>query len=380
MMSHYFYDWVKVSQVHHGVEIPQLGDIVIETWDTRSGELVSTRQPFYHYQGSYSSQITIQIRGNEVIFDGNISRLDRIDNLYGFHSLDQAMLAINTVLAEHGLPPFTKSKRSTLAQSSDGKDAFIADGARFQRLDVTTNIAVGKGNINAYLKMLATQKVGHYLPHLWDDEKSVTWQSRIKGATRLLFHKAYDKAHDLLLHTLPKIKRCCGEDSKEYQYVLDLIKYCEEQGIVRLEQELKNEFLKRYGLNYWGLFEEAEIMKIHSRFLALDEQVKVTALDLESISEALVRAGACDSIRSANITAIHAINWKEGRVFNGKESAYKQHRARLRKIGLDIAIPYKNNRHNVVTFVRERREVIVNKQLTPPSWYDMPCHLRVVGQ
>lgn len=379
-MSHSFYDWVKVSQVFHGVEIPQLGDIVIETWNTKTGEQVSTRQPFYHYQGSYSSQIVIQIRGNEVIFDGNISRLDRTDNLYGFTSLDEAMIAINRVMAEHGLPPFTKSTRSTLAQSSDGLQCFIADGARFQRLDVTTNIAVGKGNINAYLKMLATQKVGHYLPHLWDDEKSVTWQSRIKGATRLIFHKAYDKAHDLLLHTLPKIKRSCGEDSKEHQYVLDLIKFCEEQGIVRLEQELKNEFLKRHGLNYWGLVEEADIMRIHQKFLELDEAVKVTAIDLESISEALVRAGACNSIRSANITAIHAINWKEGRVFNGSERSYKTHRARLRKIGLDIAIPYKNNRHNVVTFVREQRQVTVNKQVTPPSWYKMPCHLKVVGQ
>lgn len=378
-MSYSFYDWMKVSQVFHGVDIPQLGDIVIETWNTLTGEQVSTKQPFYHYKGSYSSQITIQIRGNEVIFDGNISRLNRTDNLYGFTSIDQAMIAINSVMAEHGLPLFTKSTRSTLAQSSDGEQCFIADGARFQRLDVTTNISVGKGNINAYLKMLATQKVGHYLPHLWDDEKSVTWQSRIKGATRLLFHKAYDKAHDLLIHTLPKIKRSCGEDSKEYQYILNLIKYCEEQGIVRLEQEFKNEFLKRHCLHYWGLFDEADIMKIHEKFIQMDEAVKVTAVDLESISEALVRVGACNSIRSANITAIHAINWKEGRVFNGSDISYKRHRARLRKIGLDIAIPYKNNRHNVITFVREKRQVTVNKNLTPPNWYHMPTYLRVVG-
>lgn len=378
-MSYSFYDWVKVSQIFQGVDIPQLGDIVIETWNTKTGEQVSTKQPFYHYQGSYSSQIVIQIRGNEVIFDGNISRLNRKDNLFGFSSIDQAMQAINIIMHEHGLPSFTRSTRSTLAQSSDGKQCFMADGARFQRLDVTTNISVGKGNVNAYLKMLATQKVGHYLPHLWDDEKSVTWQSRIKGATRLLFHKAYDKANDLLIHTLPKIKRLHGEDSNEYKYILRLIKHCEEQGIVRLEQEFKNEFLKRHGLNYWGLFKESDIMTLHDKFLKLDQAVKVTAIDLESISEALVRVGACPSIRSANITAIHAINWKEGRVFNGSEISYKRHRAKLRKIGLDIAIPYKANRHNVITLVREKREVIVKKDVAPPSWYEMPRLLKVVG-
>lgn len=376
-MTTFFYDWIKVTQVHN-VQLPVVTDIVINTVECATGEITSTRQPSFFYQGSYSSNVKIQVRGNEITFDGNISRLGRIDNLYGFDSIDKAMSAINSVLAVYGLPPFTKTTEATLAQSSDGQSALIANGAVFKRLDITTNIAVGKDNVNAYLKSLSTQKMGHYMPHLYDNEKTIDWKSSKRGATRLVYRKVYDKAHDLHLHLKPKIKRSCGEDSKEYQYILDVINFCEQQGIVRFEQELKSEFLQRQGLNYWGLMKEADIMKLQDEFLKLDEQLKVTAIDYESIAEALIRVGVCNNTRSANITAMHAMDWKAGRIFNGSERTYETHRARLRKIGLDIAIPFKEDRH-CLTIIKRKEAIIVNKSPEIPTWYKMPSHLRLVA-
>ena len=375
MMSHCFYDWIKVTQVHN-CELPVVTDIVINTVECATGEIISTKQPYFMHEGSYSSTVKIQVRGNEITFDGNISRLGRIDNLYGFDSIDKAMYAINSILAVYGLPPFTKTTKVTLSQTSDGKHALMADGAVFKRLDITSNISVGKGNINAYLKSLSTQKCGHYAAHLY--EKTVDWKAAKKGNTRLVYRKVYDKAHDLKIHLKTKIKRSFGEDSKDYKYLIDLINYCEEQGIVRFEQELKAEFLQRHGLSYWGLMKEADIMKLQADFLKLDEQLKVTAIDYESISEALVRVGACPSIRSANITAMHAMDWKAGRLFNGSVRGYERHRAKLRKIGLDIAIPYKKDRHGL-TIVKREEVVVVNKNPVLPDWYRMPNHLRLVA-
>lgn len=372
----FFYDWIKVSQEHSCV-LPQVADIIIDTIDVTTGERVASKQPPFMHEGSYSTKIKIQIRGQTVTLEGNLSRFNRLDNLFGFSSLDQMMMLANSILAEYGIPSFTKCTRVDFRQTSDGNNSLIADGAYFQRLDITTNIAVGKGNIHAYLRSLSTQKAGHSIGYLYPNGQTVDWRTE-KGGARLIYRKAYNKAHDLKLNLLNKVKRVFGDQSKEHKKVLQLIEYCEEQGIVRFEQELKREFLQREGCYYWGLFEESKFMNIQQLFLNLDNQLKVTAIDYESIIEALLKNGICNSVYAASTTAIHAMDWKLGRVFQGKTRAYEKHRARLRKIGIDIAIPYDKERHSLTIVTREE-VVVVNKNITPPSWYQMPSHLRAVA-
>ncbi|OWP50069.1 phage/plasmid replication domain-containing protein [Pseudomonas nitroreducens] len=46
------------------------------------------------------------------------------------------------------------------------------------------------------------------------------------------------------------------------------------------------------------------------------------------------------SVPSANATFVYAVRWREGATFDLSKSAVKVHRARLRKLGIDIARPY----------------------------------------
>ncbi|WP_259642164.1 phage/plasmid replication protein, partial [Pseudomonas syringae] len=53
-----------------------------------------------------------------------------------------------------------------------------------------------------------------------------------------------------------------------------------------------------------------------------------------------VSQGICSGEASANATMVYVFMWMEGQSFDLSKSAVKVHRARLRKIGLDIGKPY----------------------------------------
>lgn len=61
---------------------------------------------------------------------------------------------------------------------------------------------------------------------------------------------------------------------------------------------------------------------------------------LLEIQPLLLEKGIVNSIAAANATLVYAIQWMEGVEFDLSKSAVKVHRARLRKIGLDIGKPF----------------------------------------
>ncbi|MFQ1018192.1 phage/plasmid replication protein [Gilliamella sp. BG7] len=60
-------------------------------------------------------------------------------------------------------------------------------------------------------------------------------------------------------------------------------------------------------------------------------------MDFETVAEQLIRCGVVDTTRSANTTAMYALQWMHGQTFDFRKSQVQIHRARLRKIGIDIA-------------------------------------------
>ncbi|MCL7679555.1 phage/plasmid replication protein, partial [Klebsiella pneumoniae] len=104
-------------------------------------------------------------------------------------------------------------------------------------------------------------------------------------------------------------------------------------GVVRFEQKLKSRYLQRNHLIYWGLSDYSILNKLHDDFLALDKKLMVTSMDFETISEHLISEGIVDSTRSANTTAMYAIQWMHGHSFDFSKTQVQTHRARLRKIG-----------------------------------------------
>ncbi|MFP3334312.1 phage/plasmid replication protein, partial [Pseudomonas sp. SIMBA_064] len=116
---------------------------------------------------------------------------------------------------------------------------------------------------------------------------------------------------------------------------------------------------------------------IHNEFLAIDERMKVTAMDIATISEQLIAEGIVDTTRAANTTAMYAIQWMHGQAFDFQKSQVQTHAARLNKIGINIRNACDTSRFAPV-FVRQCREV-VKRELPVPAWYRRPVHLKLVA-
>ena len=174
---------------------------------------------------------------------------------------------------------------------------------------------------------------------------------------------------------MTKIKNRFSEQSQEYKYITDLISFCKEQGVVRFEQKIKPRYIQKHKLNYWGLSDYSVLHKLHSDFLDLDKKLSVNAMDFETISDHLVSSGVVETTRAANTTAMYAIQWFHGHIFDFNKKAVQTHRARLRKIGIDIAQKCNVSKFSPV-IVKQTREIKV-KEGVAPSWYVRPSHLRV---
>jgi len=365
-----FIDWLTVSQ-EFDHDLPVVCDVFTVTVDAHTGEHLTTRQPRFKHKGSFSSLIMVSVQGRKVRVEGNPSRINRLDNLFGLPTVGQCLAVYNGILAEYGLPPFTPCTRIEYRQGEEGSRAQVwSDGCCIERIDLTTNVGVGEGNVLAYLRGLSSQRIGHSIGYLFPNGRTVDWTAsgKRKGGARLQYRKGYDKAFELAQNLLPKIKRLFGEHSDEYRYVCQVRDYCATHGVVRFEQELKAEFLTREGLRFYGLFDESRFLTIHDEFLRTDERLQVTAMDLQTISQTLISKEICSSVLAANTTAMYAYNWMHGQTFDFSKSSVKTHRARLRKIGIDIANQCDHSRFTPV-IVAQAREVTKTFDLPVPSWY-----------
>jgi len=374
-----FTDWLTISQEHEDIP-PQVSDVYVVTHDAKTNEPLALRQPMFQHEGSFSSSISIKVTNKTIQVSGNPSRYNRMDNLFGLTSIDQCVSVFNHILREKGLPVFTKCTEFYHSKRGD-QQLLGANGASIQRLDITTNTAVGKGNVLQYLKALSTIKVGHSIGFLYPNGRTTTWQTE-QGKARLQGRKAYDKAYEIMVHLVKDYKRTYGENSPEYNYALQLKNYCEEEGVARFEQRFGAELLQRLGLKWWGLdFSEIKLHQLHNEFLNIDSTLQVNAMDFETIAQRLLTLNIVDTTRAANTTAIYAQQWMHGHVFDLSKSQVREHRARLRKIGIDIGQPFDITRHGAISpiIVTRNEPIRINKSLTPPSWYQMPNHLYAVA-
>lgn len=374
-----FIDWLTVSQ-EHDHDLPVLGHVLRVTIDATTGEKLAVSQPGFKHESSHSTKVEIFVNGRTVRIKGNPSRIGRLDNLFGFTTIEQCLTVYNGILAQYGLPPFTRCTGVSYRSGEDGsKVRMITDGAVIERIDLTTNATVGQGNVDAYLRGISCQRLGHSIGYLYPNGKTVVWTPTggEKGG-RLQYRKAYDKAHEFARHTLRNTARLYGEGSVEYKKAQRIHEFAIEQGIVRFEQELKSEYLKREALAFWGLFDEERFKTIHEEFLSVDQRLQVTALDMMTIADKLMEKGICKSRQSANSTASVAYLWMQGSAFCGSKRQFETHAARLNTIGINIRNACDTTRFAPV-FVREAREITVAKVLHMPSWYERPNHLQLVA-
>jgi len=370
-----FIDWLTVSQEHLH-DLPFVCDVFTLTIDANTNEVLSTRQPRFKHEASFSTSVTISVQGRKIRVEGNPSRVGRLDNLFGYTTIEQCISVYNALLREYGLPGFTRCTRLDIRTGASGANSGdrIADGAKIERIDLTTNVSVGSGNVVSYLRGVSSQRIGHSIGFLYPNGRTVTWTPKGNGkGGRLQYRKAYDKAFEMDQNCLPKIKRLFGDESEEFKYVKQVRDYCAEQGVVRMEQELKSELLQREALCYWGLFKESRLNELHDEFLGIDEKLKVTAMDMMTIAEQLLQDGIVSSRQAANSTASCAILWMHGQTFDFSKSQTKTHAARLNRIGINIRNACDTSRFAPV-FVRQCREV-TKSTLSVPAWYKRINHL-----
>ncbi len=374
-----FIDWLSIHQ-DFDFQLPLIGDRAHIVIDTDTGEQLATRQPTRKHLGSYSTSINIRISGNRLSVDGNPSRINRMENLFGFTSLDQCVDCYNEILSSLGLPIFTKCTKVWLACGNDGeKVRTVSDGAVLTEYHITSNRCVGQNCEDDYLRGISTLPYRNSIPRLHTNGKTCDWLSKKGKGGALIYPSIYNKAYELSLHTLPKLKKQFGIDSPECTYLLNVINHCQFHGVVRFEQKLKSAFLRRENLNHYGLFDESRLRPIHEEFLNLDKKLQVEAMTLESITDKLLREHICDNTKAANTTTLYAIQWMHGHKFDFNKSQVKTHRARLRQIGIDIALPCDLSKFSLVT-VRWSHAIEI-KNLYIPDWYKKPQvnHLKLVA-
>ena len=139
-----FFDWLTAHQ-DFDYQLPLIGDRAFIVIDTETSEQLQVKTPAINHEGSFSTQLQIRISGNRLTVSGNPSRIDRLDNLFGFSSLDQCFAVYNRILRSYGLPEFTKCTRILLGQQSSDKVARYSDGAVITEVHITSNKAVGQG-------------------------------------------------------------------------------------------------------------------------------------------------------------------------------------------------------------------------------------------
>lgn len=374
-----FFDWIKAYQ-EYDYDLPQVGDVICRRFDAETEALLSTSVPAFFAEGSYCTTFRIHVCGRRITVDGNPSRINRLDNVFGIDSLDGCFRVINALLAEYGLPPMTRC--TSIQRLQDG--SALANGAVFQRLDLTSNFYVGQGNERAYMRAISSQRYRNSIAYLYPDGNTCVWTPKGgEKAGRLVYPGNYAKAAELDAHLLPKVKRTFGEDSDEFRYVRDLRDWCSSVGMVRSELKCRSEFLKREGLQFWGLFDERKLVEIHKGFLMVGSRLEVTTHDEMTVAQELLANGYAKTAKAAQTTATYVMLWRSGQAFDFNKRQVQEHRARLRKINIDIAIPYDQTRHGTVfTFTRNIREVAVTFDADIPAFYRpavVPRHLQLVA-
>ena len=373
-----FFDWLKIEQ-DFGYQLPLIGDfgyvgIHIDTGEQQEG----IRTPAYKHEGSFCDSVLIKINGSILTMSGNPSRWGRVENLFGLPTVESCVEWFNRILISLDLPKFTKCTQVFYGQSEDGtKVKKFSDGAIIKELHITENRAVGRGNVEHYISGLSTLNYRNSIARLHTNGETVDWLSK-QGNANLIYPSVYNKAYELELHSLVKIKNKFGEQSQEYKKLLKVIDFCKEQGVARFEQKLKSRYLQKENLNFYGLSDYSKLKKLNDEFINIDEKLKVTAMDFETISETLLNAGIVDTVRSANTTAMYALQWSHGQVFDLSKRQIKEHRSRLRKIGIDIARKCDLSKFSPVKVVSTREIQVSN--LIVPDWYKLPnYHLKLVA-
>jgi hypothetical protein len=292
-MSSFSFDWLTVKQDFGSSDIPPVSEFRVPdsdkikgylTFDQLTGDTLSSGLCPFKFKGSYDTGLNVQIRGSQIRVDGNVGRFGRLDNLNGISSPDALINETNKILSSlhPDMPTFTKGTKLFFLEDSDDTKALkkISDGALIERIDVCHNSNIGRENVSDYLRSLSALPYRYMKPKLFDNGKTVDWKrsQELNKASTHIYAKLYDKAHDILIHSLKKASRKLHDCHPDLLYLKGLYEYCREMGVVRHELEFKSKFLSKHDYRFYGLCDLNKLKDIVLDFVDLDRKAGGNAM------------------------------------------------------------------------------------------------------
>ena len=352
----------------HSEPLPIVSKEIRMSIDTIIRKTIKDAHPVgnHVHEGSYSTKINIYCNGKTVIVQGNASRYNRQDNLYGFQTIDECVLVYNQILMEHGLPPFTKQVGEPLSELSRDGHTVIEEynGARINEIHITENLAVGKGNELQFIRGISSQPMGRRRPFLYSDGNSCYWGKKSSWQR----DKLYNKAEDMKRLRRKQVK-AFGENSPEIKYYDDITNFCIDNGIVRQETEFKAKFLTRNSHHIYGMVTESDLIN-HIKFNDIYQTLgEIKNMNHETIAEQLINKNICKSLQSANPTEAMAMKWMHGMPIDKTKRQFYTHNQRLKQIGIDMSVPFDITKRPPQ--LTSETKITISK-IKPPTWYKMP--------
>lgn len=329
-----FCDWLSCYQIHPAGGLPILnGGLVIAV--DQDGTVDWTTQKKIDHVGSFDTKLRFMCDGTRIVFEGNIGRYGRPDNVFGFSVLD-CIAKASDFLESFGLPRFTQINNNAPSARTDN---FIKTGCVITRVDLTQNYALGSmENAMRLVHYMAGQagagREGRYMMPKSYGQSGVSWNEGSKH----WYAKLYLKGLEMEKHASVA--------------VTDWVKSV---GMARHEISLKSRYLLRHGLQdlrAW-LSREGEKMEniIYGKFADVFERNTVQSDPYADLPPKLRRL---------------AISWRDGEdIWNGPESRMTKYRYRkaLLPFGIDIKFACDVSR------LLMRVEVIRMEPLAAPDWY-----------
>lgn len=333
-----FCDWLSIYQDFTPGTLPIInnGNLICVDVD---GQIEYRTSKKLDHVGSYDTKLRFLCDGTRIVFEGNIGRYGRPDNVFGFSVLECIQKA-SDFLETFCLPRFTQTERNVVSGRTDG---FIATGAVITRVDLTKNYAAGSheraARVAHYMggqAIAAPSSSGKGLPKTYAN--GVSWNE----GSKFWYAKLYLKGMELGAHVAQEVKD-----------------WCINSGILRHEISLKSRYLKQYGLQdlrawTFGWQDKGETMEniIYGKFSAVLDRNTVQTNPFEGIPSRLRRI---------------ALDWRDGSdIWADPDYTIRTKqlwRKALLPYGIDIKIPCN------VTRLATRVEVIQLSSAEMPAGY-----------
>lgn len=343
-------DWLTIHQVHENA--PILGETLLLFCNIETGEVESQAVRGIQHRGSFDSSLQIRCDGRRVEVSGNPSRWGRRDNVFGFATVAECVELYNSVLRQLGLPEFVEEERPYVAPFQFQRSDTVAPGGPvITRVDLTRNYSSGslgaaRGVVAALASVVRLGRCGWLSP----DGNTVAWGV----GSRYAYLKYYVKGAEMRRHA----------KKTDDPYLVDLITWAEENGIVRQELSAKSMLLKRQGLDRpgaWTVEKMAELLDDYTPHREAGASVGSYAELFQALIDQGVPKSRARNAQSALYAYLAGHRFTVGE--NISKSAFYRLRSDIKLAGVDIAAPL-----NVATLPVRIRELSLSPAVAPP-WY-----------